>query len=333
LKRRVILRADGNSKIGLGHVHRIYALAQILQPHFDCIINIQEPSSSIYNLFGTKFIVHSLPNSIYGSEAFYNELVNEVTDTDIVVLDGYGFNTEYQRRLKARAYKLISIDDIHQTHFLSDVIINHSGGITDSDYDYEPDSVLLLGPAYTLIKKEFLHSVRKENLNQFPPSILINFGGADPQNKTLTTLESLLNNFLDFGHLHIIVGSAYLYLKELQQVIKSAVPAVFLHTDCTTEEVISIMHQCNVAILAPSTILFEYSTIRGLAFIEQTADNQKDVYDYFISSQLALPVSDLNEILMSEKVFLAKASKLIANQNKVFDRKSGDRLLKIFMNL
>jgi UDP-2,4-diacetamido-2,4,6-trideoxy-beta-L-altropyranose hydrolase len=42
-KSRIVLRADGNSRIGLGRVIRSLALAQMLDEVFECVFAIQEP--------------------------------------------------------------------------------------------------------------------------------------------------------------------------------------------------------------------------------------------------------------------------------------------------
>ncbi|QNP52112.1 hypothetical protein H9L05_19855 [Hymenobacter qilianensis] len=42
---RLVLRADGNPRIGLGHVMRLLALADILRDEFGCVFVIQEPDA------------------------------------------------------------------------------------------------------------------------------------------------------------------------------------------------------------------------------------------------------------------------------------------------
>jgi spore coat polysaccharide biosynthesis predicted glycosyltransferase SpsG len=41
--RKVILRADGNSEIGLGHVYRSLALAEMLNEDFETVFLIKKP--------------------------------------------------------------------------------------------------------------------------------------------------------------------------------------------------------------------------------------------------------------------------------------------------
>jgi len=43
-KKRIVFRADGNNKIGLGHMIRSLSLASILKDKFKCIFITQNPS-------------------------------------------------------------------------------------------------------------------------------------------------------------------------------------------------------------------------------------------------------------------------------------------------
>ena len=42
----------------------------------------------------------------------------------IVVLDGYHFDTNYQTKIKQKGCKLVCIDDLHDKHFVADIIIH-----------------------------------------------------------------------------------------------------------------------------------------------------------------------------------------------------------------
>ena len=42
IKKKVVLRADGNSKIGLGHVYRLLALAEMLKEDFECVLAMND---------------------------------------------------------------------------------------------------------------------------------------------------------------------------------------------------------------------------------------------------------------------------------------------------
>ena len=49
MKRNIIIRADGGSSIGMGHVVRSLALAEMLKSEFDIYFAIQNPSDYVLN--------------------------------------------------------------------------------------------------------------------------------------------------------------------------------------------------------------------------------------------------------------------------------------------
>lgn len=331
--RRVLLRADGNSKIGTGHLHRIFALAQMLESSFECVVIIQSPSEDVLKLFEEKFRVIELKASSKTSSEFYGELTPFVTANDIVVLDGYHFDTDYQRHVKEKCYKLVSIDDIHQYHFLADLVINHSGGINPVFYFTESYTKLALGPKYCLVKKEFLET-EKRKVFSYPPSVLINCGGADPSNHTKIILEKINACSDQFDMIHVILGAANMFRSEIEKIVEDwHLSKVKIHFGISSCQMKNLMTECSVAVLSPSTVLFEYCSIGGLVFLLQIAENQKDVFHYFMSNKLAFDFELVQDILKDEISVNHHTKQSLLNQDNVFDHQSGQRMLDLFLNL
>src|SRR5205823_4199042 len=106
-------------------------------------------------------------------------LSENLNPTDIVVLDGYNFNTEYQQAIKNKGCKLVVIDDLHAWHQVADVVINHAEGITSPDYSAESYTQFCLGLDYVLLRKPFLQpktSIRKITSVK---KVFISMGAAD----------------------------------------------------------------------------------------------------------------------------------------------------------
>jgi spore coat polysaccharide biosynthesis predicted glycosyltransferase SpsG len=47
---------------------------------------------------------------------------------EIVFLDNYFFTTDYQREIKERGCKLVCIDDMHDEHYVADVVLGFCRG-------------------------------------------------------------------------------------------------------------------------------------------------------------------------------------------------------------
>lgn len=244
---------------------------------------------------------------------------------DIVVLDGYRYDERYQRAIKSREIKLVCIDDIHSYHFVSDVVINHAGGISNKSYSIEPYTRLCLGPSYVLLREPFLKSRLPHSMSG---NILICMGGSDPQNETQKILLDLLGSN-GAENIHIVLGGGYKFLYPLRDMIEQngASDKVFLYQMLDASKLADLMAICPVAVTPPSTVAFEYLSVGGILYLHQIAENQRDVKRYFINSGLAFdyidfPITD-NELLRS----------VSENTKKLFDRKSASRLVDVFNSI
>src|SRR6266496_4037655 len=166
LRKKVIIRADGNSSIGLGHVVRCCALADVLKDNFDCYFYIRKPSQSIVEEIKQYCIsVFEMDETIsYEQEAV--TWSKELQGNEIVVLDGYNFDTTYQQKIKSKGCKLVCIDDIYAYYFVADAVINHAPGILKvldqvSRYFCNRKMFVVVGAAYSY--KDSLDEYIKNN--------------------------------------------------------------------------------------------------------------------------------------------------------------------------
>ncbi|MBN4051246.1 UDP-2,4-diacetamido-2,4,6-trideoxy-beta-L-altropyranose hydrolase, partial [bacterium AH-315-M05] len=299
MKRKIIFRADGNSDIGLGHVIRSLALADMLKEEFDCVFIIQKPS---HNLMGqiNKVCskVYELPESSdYLTEAGY--IADKyLQGGEIVVLDGYGFDTAYQKTIKQKGNKLVCIDDIHDYHFVADVVINHSGGIKAEEYSIEPYTKLCLGTEYALLRKPFLEIAKKERQFNNIENVFICFGGSDHNNHTQKALRACLG--LDqIKEIHIAVGSAYRHPRELSKAIKenkNVKRQIHVHSNLAAREMVVVMKKCQLGICSASSIAYEAGTVGMGLICTAYTDNQKNISNFLKEKKYAIVLNDLNKI-------------------------------------
>lgn len=327
---KVIIRADGSYKIGLGHVFRSLALAEMLESDFSCMFAIQAPDIKL------EAEIRSVCNEIIilpvteTKEEFIHELDPYIKGNEIIVLDGYAFDTEYQKNIKNKHCSLVCIDDIHAFHFFADVIINHSGSADKEIYSAEDYTQYYLGPNYSLLRRPFLRFSSKLIKKRITSNLLICMGGADPLNYTSSILSEV-TRYGSFSVINVIIGSAYKYENELMNLM-SGDKRITLHKNISAAEMVNIMSTCGMAICSGSSISFEYATINGLLFLKEIADNQSEVKSYFIDKGLAFDFdSDFQKVL--GKDLETVSVQMIENQKKVFDKQSGIRLKKIFIEL
>lgn len=318
----VYLRADGSSQIGLGHVHRLLALSEILGNHFTCKFIIKSPLTGIRELIlGTCDEIID-PGEL--DESAELELIaGLLTGKEIVVLDGYHFSTAYQRSIKQSGCGLVCIDDIHHQHYVADIVVNPAGGIDESAYSRERNTLLYTGPGYALLKRPFLMASAKRTLHS-GNSLFICMGGADPDNHTLSTLQVCLS--LPFDSYYVIVGEAYRYKGDLRRQFREPEKPVNILESLLPGDLAEIMGMCSVAVCSASGIAYEYLSVGGELYIKQTASNQKHLYEYLINEGLAFRLEDL-------RVSKQRVNDALSKQQKIFDGRSGERIKKIFNRL
>jgi len=328
-KRRIIFRADGNSRIGLGHVVRSLALASMLRNDFECVFAIQEPDDALKTqILETCHGIITLPVCEPSEERFNYELAAYISEEEIVVLDGYSFETAYQQTIKTRGGQLVCIDDIHAYPFVADVIINQAGGVDAANYKIAPYTKLLLGPQYALLRPPFLKAAKQNRtIPEGNLHILLNLGGADPENYTIKLAQEIAASHPS-ATLEIVIGSAYKHLPELENWLQNQTNTN-LHQNLNAEQMCKMMQNCAVAVTSASGVAYEYAAVGGALFILQTADNQAGLYSFLIENGVALPYTSgalLNEVNTDFANYLEL-------QRQLFDGQSDIRLRKVFQQL
>ncbi|NJL74343.1 MAG: UDP-2,4-diacetamido-2,4,6-trideoxy-beta-L-altropyranose hydrolase [Saprospiraceae bacterium] len=262
----VWFRADGNSSIGLGHVVRSLALAELLAEYFDCRFLIRNPSENLkVQILSVCSTLVELDNDIDILQDAQNLTEQHFKANDLVVLDGYHFTTHYQQIVKKNGSKLVCIDDIYAYPFLADAIINHAGGIYPSHYKALPETKFYLGLQYALLRSPFRIAAATRPQHRYSwQNMFICLGGADPNNETLKVLEIVTKHSL-LDTYFVVVGSAYLHLEALMAFIQDSSSRIILRQRLDAAEMVVQMQQCAIAVCSPSTVAFEYLSVGGTA--------------------------------------------------------------------
>jgi len=317
LKPNIFFRADGNTVIGLGHVIRSLALAEMMREEYECHFIIRNPLPSLKTqILEVCQSIIELPeteNHDYEAQMIADAYL---TGYEIVVLDGYHFQTEYQGIFKMKGCKVVCIDDIHACHFAADAIINHAGGVTPADYSAERYTQYFFGLQYALLRKPFRDAAKQTNYEKRENSIFICFGGADPDNDTLKALhkcESVGKNF----KYYVALGAGYKFRNEILDYVKQSKLQIEVLFDLNAEKIVHYMGRCKMAITSPSTVAYEYLGVGGILLLKMIADNQRNLMSYLINQGFAL---DFESSLCSEnfKVSHENYRKIQGGQEKIF---------------
>lgn len=302
--KKVFFRADAGPEIGYGHFMRTLALADMLRDNFDCLFFTQDPSDFQRKELSKVCKYIALPSS----HKKFNVFLDYLTGNEIVVLDNYFFDTQYQERIKALGSKLVCIDDMHDKHYVADIVINH--GVHDSTlFDVEPYTRLCLGFDWALLRKPFIDATEspiKQNNNSLN-SVLITFGGNDEFDNTSSVIKRILNVRPDIS-ITAIIGENY-----IGKIIPT--PNVIYKKNLDAVKMAAEMSDSDLIVCSASTVCIEALACKSRIALDCTVDNQEGIYNYCIDSKIAYPITQLEQIL-GGKISLGNKTGLVSKDVK-----------------
>src|SRR5437879_4914325 len=195
--RKLLIRVDANVKIGTGHVMRCLALAQAWQERGgDVVFAMAESSAGIDERLRLEQAQISRLDAMPGSadDAAQTASLAQELQADWAVVDGYHFDSAYQRFLKDTGLQLLIIDDYgHAGHYSADVVVNQNISAKESLYtSRERYTRLCLGLDYVLLRRDFkAWREWKREIAPVAKKILVTMGGSDPQNVTSAVMRAM----------------------------------------------------------------------------------------------------------------------------------------------
>lgn len=277
---KIAFRVDGGSRIGMGHVMRCLALANAFPGDIDiCFITksagkavelIKENAYKLISVTGVGQVQDELG-------LLKNAIINN--DINILITDSYELTYDYLTSLKKLVDNLVSIHDFAPFPFPADIVIN--GNIYADELNYrsvDGDSRFLLGTKYLLMRDEF-KELPGRNPNKKVRNILVTVGGGDPLNLTPVIIKgiNMIEGDLDLLdkddlHLDIVIGPAFTNLGEIVSIVRDVNIDISLHFN--TKEMSKLMLECDLAISAGGTTLYELAATGTPSLVLLQADNQ-----------------------------------------------------------
>ncbi|TPG63726.1 UDP-2,4-diacetamido-2,4,6-trideoxy-beta-L-altropyranose hydrolase [Hymenobacter nivis] len=294
---RLVVRADASPQIGLGHVVRSLALAELVGPLFaEAVLLTQAPSAAVHQLAAAAGLgVVELPAQ--GPQAEAAQLPAHLRPADVVVLDGYGFDEAYQVAVRATGARLVLVDDLADSPTVADLVINHGPAVRVADYRALPTTRFCLGPAFSLLRAPFRAQQRlPEAVPAIVSSVLVCFGGADPLGLTHRALGALLA-LPQVARVGVVIGSAFTAGTELRALAAGfAGKDVAFYHDVPAAELAALLLGYAAAVVPASTVLLETLLLGGAAITGYYADNQRPLAAYVHAHQQAFSMGNLGTL-------------------------------------
>ncbi|WP_422361184.1 UDP-2,4-diacetamido-2,4,6-trideoxy-beta-L-altropyranose hydrolase [Reichenbachiella sp.] len=288
-KKKIYFRADANAEIGMGHVIRSIALATMLKDEFSCTLYTRFPSSFI----ATECQAASI-DLVYlkEKEGSHTNFLSSLSGDEIVVLDNYFFGTAFQKKIKSKGCALVCIDDLHEIHFLADLVINHNPAAKKQHYSVGQETRLLLGLDYVLLRKPFLNEhQRTANRHMQISTVFLCFGGSDLYGLTLKYMNYLLER--TSYHVIAVLGNAVV-IDELN--LKIDEKRLSIHQGLNQSQMVDQINKSDLAIIPSSSILFEVIALKKPFVTGFYVENQKEISSHFASLDSRIVLGNLNEI-------------------------------------
>ena len=318
MKREVWIRVDGNRTLGLGHVFRCLALAYMLQDEFIVSFFSKElPINLRAKIQEDNFRVIKIQEE--------DHFLNRLTGGEIVVVDHYKLNSEFQQEIKANGNFLVFIDDIPRGRYFADLIINNAPGIEPSRYDALDFTHFALGLDYALLRPQFLKIAKEGVSKKKENQLFICFGGSDPNNLTKVVLE-VASKIRKFKDINVVLGQAYHQPEKIFHMAKMD-KRVKVHTSLDANEMVLLMKEADVAVVPASGILMEALATGCRVISGMYVENQSQVYQTFRNSNIFIDAKTFEESDL-KKAF--EELDTFSVPDKLIDGKSGERIKKLF---
>lgn len=257
----LIIRADASTALGTGHVMRCLALAQAWQDEGGrCVFVMAESSPGVeMRVRSEKFGISPLGVSPASHEDA-TRLVELACAhrANWIVVDGYRFDVEYQRTLKAAGVKILVVDDGGQCGgYCADLVLDQNLDASDTPYkNRETYTHLMLGTSYVLLRREFLEWRKWEReTSTLSPRLLVTIGGTDPEGLTGRLVEALANIALPDLAITVVVGRSNSSLIKLQQFVEMTASKVDLVHDPPSMP--ELMSQSDLAVICAGGTVWE----------------------------------------------------------------------------
>ena len=180
-KKKILLRADGYVKLGMGHIYNCITLAYALIGH-DILFVTREDCE-----LGLKKIKESLfPYRTIKTDKDLFDIVTEYKP-DIFVNDCLNTEREYIQKLKEQVPRVVTIEDLGSGAYAADAVINALYDSPESE-----TSRFFSGYKYVCLRDEFLIAQPKE-FSEKVQNVVILFGGTDPSNLNEKTFKAVLS--------------------------------------------------------------------------------------------------------------------------------------------
>lgn len=326
----IVFRVDSSLQIGTGHVMRCLTLAHQLKREnanivficsdFDGHINhiIREQGFEVIQISAERepgSLDWFSMNWLLDAEATTKLIKEEISDVDLLIIDHYGLDSKWESYIRPLVDKIMVIDDLANRPHTCDILLdqNYYKNYESRYIGLVPEScLLLLGPAYALLREEFIKIKQKTKVRDGRLSrILVFFGGTDPTNETIKTLIALSHFDCRF-EVDVIVGATNPNTDKIRTICSRHEK---YHFYSQVNNISEFMYKADLAIGAGGSTTWERCYIGLPAISIVIAENQKETTDAVDSFGATINLGESSSITESD--IIETIEELLMNKERL----------------
>jgi len=272
---KVFVRADGNAKIGIGHLMRTMAVMDQLKGKTEItyLCAMEESAECVRRKGWNALCLQTAPERMEEELPKLKEIFEESRERNLLIVDNYNVTDDYLRALDEWCDVLL-FDDLGEHVFPVRGIVNYHCYADKNWYEaHYPAAKLFLGAGYVPLRAQFASSDTKGNLakeiGDGRVHVLLTTGGGDSDNIGGRILERIYRDNLTY---HWILGPFSPNLPFAKAFAEKR-PNVIL--ECNVENVAALMRKCSLAITAGGSTIYELWATRIPLIAFSYAANQE----------------------------------------------------------
>lgn len=275
----LLLRADAWTRVGAGHFMRSLALAEacVARGGRAVLLSRCDSPALLAQARAAGVPVDPVPPGAEGDPALLRAWAaeNGAGAGTWLVLDGYGLGPEHMRAGREAGARVLVLDDTAEgAAYPADAVLNQNLDGPERTYPADPETVLLLGTRYALLRREFLPWLpRRRDVAEGAGRILVTLGGADAANASRAVLEGIEGAAEGVEEVRVVVGPANPHRPSLEAwAAASALPVRLL--DGAETSMPEQMAWADVAVSAAGSTCWELAALGVPSLLLVVADNQ-----------------------------------------------------------
>lgn len=268
----IYVRADGNSRIGMGHVMRCLAISKELVKLGEQVTFIVADTGAVDLIERLGYKCHVLDTEFTQMDEELPKLMDILPDAAKLLIDSYFVTENYLKTVKEKC-TVFYMDDLDAVPYSVDCVIN--GNVYGEDIEYKVPMVLA-GCKYAPLREEY--AMAREHVK--PEYILITTGSMDPFSIIKKILEGIfLRPALLEKQIKIVCGR---FNKDFEEIKAYEQKYINIEVLQNVPDMWNLMRGAMLAVTAGGTTMNELSCMGVPAICFAFVDNQERVVSSYV---------------------------------------------------